>query len=498
MNGKKHHHIRNDPDDAPWTLQTTRRAMNLLGWPTDTFAIDWVVVAPSSSLSFSATTRTSSTSSTLLTSKPRIHTVLVFVPGNPGLIEWYIPLFGQIMQALGPGYACRGVANAGHSVDSHMVDVAAAAAAAATAASPPNAAAIPWTMDGQSFHKGAFVDAVLQEFQNDIDDDDSDSNNHDNHTVQLIFVSHSIGCHFTQRLCLLRPDLWNRTSLLIHLMPFVRIQAPTLWETLLLDTIGAHPETVIALTQPILYAFSSWRQQHRRDDPEKDPQQEPTTTTPATRTSNQDDDNTGSVSSTGTGRSSSTTTNSWWRDALLQRLFPNEAGRAVLARLLSLPEFARNFFTLGCEEIRDIPEVFDVCALRSIAQHGQCFMALLFARNDVWAPEGHVRDLQQLQAQHRIPPHSNISITYRPELQHDFVSAAGSAQTSLVVQFCVDGILRRQEQLQQRQRKEQEQCSEPKHSQAWQQPPEPPMQHANQQSSSSSSQPWPPLARSKL
>ena len=80
-----------------------------------------------------------------------------------------------------------------------------------------------------------------------------------------------------------------------------------------------------------------------------------------------------------------------------------------------------------------------VCALRYIGERAQCPIVMLFASNDPWSPEFHQEDLKGLQSQQIIPT-QNISITYRPELQHDFVSA-GSEQVPIVVQFCVNRIL---------------------------------------------------------
>jgi peroxiredoxin len=72
------------------------------------------------------------------------HTVLVFIPGSPGLVEWYLPMFVQLVETLGPGFAARGVSNAGHStVDSHLN-------VEQWKDSTDRDATIPWTVDGQS------------------------------------------------------------------------------------------------------------------------------------------------------------------------------------------------------------------------------------------------------------------------------------------------------------------------------------------------------------
>ena len=245
---------------------------SLLGWPTDAFKID--VVDPSA-----------------------VHTVLIFTPGNPGLVEWYIPFFEQILQELGPGFACRGVANAGHSLCHDKVDV------AARDESLRKSKAIPWTVDGQSLHKCAFVDQVVHEFES------KNSTRQPSKQIQFIFISHSIGCHFVQRMCVLRPDILRRAVRFFHLMPFIRMKAPK-GKAMILDAAAAAPNAVIRAHEYLMNGLASL---------------------PLSAV-----------------------------DALLVNTMNDAKGRQVAAKLLQLPAMARNFYTLGCEEIRDVPEQFDV------------------------------------------------------------------------------------------------------------------------------------------
>lgn len=69
------------------------------GWPTNTISIDFYekgadVIASSCKC------------------KPNI--LLLFIPGNPGLIEWYSDTLVKIIEQLGVGYALRGISYAGH------------------------------------------------------------------------------------------------------------------------------------------------------------------------------------------------------------------------------------------------------------------------------------------------------------------------------------------------------------------------------------------------
>ena len=69
------------------------------GWPTNTISIDFYegggdVIASSC--------------------KCKSNVMLLFIPGNPGLIEWYSDTLVEIIEQLGVGYALRGISYAGH------------------------------------------------------------------------------------------------------------------------------------------------------------------------------------------------------------------------------------------------------------------------------------------------------------------------------------------------------------------------------------------------
>lgn len=79
------------------------RLKTINGWPTDSISIDFYKggaddVASSSQSSYKC--------------KPNI--ILLFIPGNPGLIEWYSDTLVKIVEQLGVGYALRGISYAGH------------------------------------------------------------------------------------------------------------------------------------------------------------------------------------------------------------------------------------------------------------------------------------------------------------------------------------------------------------------------------------------------
>jgi pimeloyl-ACP methyl ester carboxylesterase len=261
-------------------LRVTRNVETIMGWPSDTFSVDFRAGHD-------------------LQNFP--HTVLVFIPGNPGLVEWYLPMFLQLVERLGPGFAARGVSNAGHSTKSDS-----AVNVEQWKNSPDRDISIPWTVDGQVYHKCAYLDNVVYEF-NTLQKQWGYSESAE--SPRFIFISHSIGVHFTQRLFVLRPSILKRTRLLISLMPFTRMKAPRSKQRLL-DFVAANPEQTIRVHQGLMRIL----------------QQMPF----------------------------------HWVDILMQGTMKDKDGRKVAVELVRQPAFARNFFSLGLEEIRDVPEQFDV------------------------------------------------------------------------------------------------------------------------------------------
>lgn len=260
----------------------TRNVETILGWPSDTFSVEFDTGKGDDFRNFP-------------------HTVLVFIPGNPGLLEWYLPMFAQLVERLGPGFAARGVSNAGHSTLSDS-----AVNVEQWKNSPDRDISIPWTVDGQVYHKCAYMDTVLQEF-NALKKQWGFPESAE--SPRFIFVSHSIGVHFTHRLFILRPNILERTRLLISLMPFTRMKTPRSKQRLL-DVVAAHPEQTIRVHQGLMRILQHMPLQ--------------------------------------------------WVDLLMQGAMKDKDGRKVAVELVRQPAFARNFFSLGLEEIRDVPEEFDV------------------------------------------------------------------------------------------------------------------------------------------
>lgn len=272
--------IQNLRQNVNAAVACTENVAEILGWPTDVVSIDW---------------RQGSLGDRGIPA----HTYIFFVPGNPGLVGWYIPALTSIVQQLGPGFALRGVSYAGHGVTEEVVNVEPyqddCNTHGANKCRQARNIQIPWSIQGQIQHKLAWIDQI------------HDSDNLE--TKRLVFVSHSIGAHMVQRMLVLRRDWRLRTAALVHWMPFLRMDPDTRAQQYKLYTAAHHPDAVIAIGRKVLEVLRS-------------------------RTS--------------------------LVNYMLKRTAPDDRGRDLAVRLLQHPTFIRNFFELGTEELRDVPQLPDV------------------------------------------------------------------------------------------------------------------------------------------
>ena len=327
-------------------LHLRHEVKQILQFPTDTIAIDYLDENGESY-------------------PPEI--IIIFLPGNPGLVHWYIPLLKELVHRLGRGFAARGISYAGHGVTSDMVTV------ETFEGSAERDVSIAWTIHGQVRHKIAFIDEVTLEIKT-----------LGGQLPRFIFLSHSIGCHLAQRICVLRPDILKKTLLLLHLMPFIRMDAP-FQQQRLLNAIAYHPDLAIKMGKVILTIISVLPRE--------------------------------------------------WVDHAMTETVPDGDARDIAVDLVRLPTFARNFFELGGEEIRELPQKTDVSALRLLGSF--CRVEMLFVGGpDHWAPQCHADDLQVLQQQGLIP--ESIGWTILPKLKHDFV--VHPLMLPPVVEFCFTSI----------------------------------------------------------
>ena len=256
--------------------------ISILDWPTETVSVDYV-------------------SSEGRDCKPEFpDKVLFFVPGNPGCIGWYIPSLVELVTRLGCGYAARGVSYAGHGINEEITDV------EAWMNSRERDVSIPWTVNGQIQHKIAFIDMVCKELEEIKIRKQGKARSQ---PPQFILLSHSIGSHMVQRLCILRPDILARTVFVVHLMPFIRMKSYRFKQELL-NAIASKPETWIGVTRRILQILKVMPYS--------------------------------------------------WVDLVMKSIIDDKVGRDLAVGLVRQPCFAQNFLELGTEEVRDVPEEIDV------------------------------------------------------------------------------------------------------------------------------------------
>lgn len=284
------------------TPRVKRAQVEIYGWPTDTVSIDFHSSPRASTSSQSCSSSASSISSTAPPSAEVPHTVLVLIPGNPGQCDWYVPDLVSLVARLGHGFAARSVSHAGHSIGGGIVDV-----EDFVQRNDSSDASIPWTVDGQILHKCAYMDHLLSILDK--------QRRQETTACRLILMGHSFGCHVLQRMCILRPKLLRRTVSILYLMPFVRMNADKFNQAKL--NLGASsPRTLISMGTTALRLLQ---------------------TLPLSAVDR----------------------------------FANTGGihdpkiREIAVQLLRQPTYVKNFFELGTEEIRDIPNEIDVSVRRN-------------------------------------------------------------------------------------------------------------------------------------
>jgi hypothetical protein len=94
----------------------------ICGWPTDTLTIDDDYNDHDNNDVHSTSCRHDRNNHPYYyNAATRTHTLLIFIPGNPGIIHWYTQFLVRIVTQLGKGYAVRGISYAGHGVDDDVV-----------------------------------------------------------------------------------------------------------------------------------------------------------------------------------------------------------------------------------------------------------------------------------------------------------------------------------------------------------------------------------------
>ena len=336
----------------------------ICGWPTDTVNIDHDI-------------------DYLL-----IHTLIIFTPGNPGVVQWYIDFLCKVLQQLGNGFAVRACSLAGHGLDDNVVgnDVdhnmqsfdrehINNKSSEVTKDGQRNFA-IPWTMKGQIKHRAEWINNILKDWK---------IKHPTSPLPKLVFLNHSIGAHFIQTMLVQRPDILKRTQQIIHLTPFIRFDPPLLKKLVLSRTAQSYRYTIPTITS-IVKVLSVILPRKLIDI---------------------------------------------YLDKVMRLNCDN--GRRIALNVFMNDKMVRNHLVLGFEEIREICEYTNDAALRLLKNTP---LSILFCGKDQWAPESHLHDLQYMQSQSQIP--NNIHMDYTTNIQHDFI--VHPEQIDPVVEYCVGKI----------------------------------------------------------
>ena len=128
---------------------------------------------------------------------------------------------------------------------------------------------------------------------------------------QFIFLSHSIGSYFVERMLVIQTDWRHRTIANLYWMPFIRMAADSWWEQYKLDCVSQQlPQSMVMnVAKRMLYMFH---------------------------------------------------TSKHLRHGWFQLTIPDPYARDIALQLTNQTTFVRNFLELGLEEIRDLPQIPDV------------------------------------------------------------------------------------------------------------------------------------------
>ena len=339
----------------------------ICGWPTDTVNIDFNIDD---------------------NSEHPYPTLILFTPGNPGVVQWYISFLCKVLQQLGNGFAVRACSLAGHGLDDNVVGTdddhimqsfdrehINNKSSEVTKDGQRNFA-IPWTMKGQIIHRTEWIDNILKDWK---------IKHPTSPLPKLVFINHSIGAHFIQTMLIQRPDILKRTQQCILITPFIRFDPPLLTKLFLSRTAQAYRYTIPTITS-IVKVLSAILPRKLIDI---------------------------------------------YLNKVMRLNCDN--GRRIALDVFMNDKMVRNHLVLGFEEIRELCEHPNGVALRILGFETP--LSILFCGKDQWAPESHLRDLQYMQSQSQIP---NIQMDYTTKIQHDFI--VHPEQIDPVVEYCVGKI----------------------------------------------------------
>lgn len=339
---------------------------------------------------------------------------ILVLPGNPGILAWYIPLLRSlardVARRLGRTVRAHGISLAGHGTsDDRLRPV----------AGGEDGAADCRTVDGQVVHlERALRDLARRMRAGGTGPPLSD----------LVLVGHSIGCHILQRLCVSHAGRLGsgsgggfalfgslRVRHVMYLMPFIRFDPGTLPRSKSLPLVMTGRGDV---PPKLLQAVIRRASRHVRDLPED--------------------------------RIKAIIRNIFGGDTFVE----SDVERAidVTYKYATSPDMLDNWGYLGLDEMRRIPENYDVRGLSVMAKSVVCPLSdgagvhMLYCGDggrhahdvDQWAPaSAHLPDLIHLVEAGELP--RNVRGEEMPGLRHDFV-VRGDRQLVAVTGWCVRSI----------------------------------------------------------
>ena len=173
------------------SVQIINHEQEICKWPTETFAIDHYHYREDED-------DNPNSDPELEPTMIYPHTVLMFVPGNPGCAGWYISMLKTIIEKLGRGYSCRAVSYAGHGTLPHLVRGKRNHLDHESKNVNMNMN-IAWSVDGQVEHKVQWVDMITREFvsrrrsSSNKRNSNIHSHSHSHRIPRYIFISHLLG-----------------------------------------------------------------------------------------------------------------------------------------------------------------------------------------------------------------------------------------------------------------------------------------------------------------
>jgi len=360
-------------------------------------------------------------------SSPITNLHFIIIPGNPSICSWYIPFIHELHKTLLPSltpsqrchFHCVSYAGQGNSPrlvgeinDNNVCELSGDRSRIRNRNNGNGGKSrndVSQTLHGQILHKIAFIDYVKATHfsksnssnSNSNSSNSNNNNNNSNSSNRIILLGHSIGCHMINKLLHLRPDLSSLTLHVFHLCPFIRLRKK-LFHRLVLSSPPL-AEFLLQSSASFLSAFLP-------------------------------------------SKPFEAIASSYMSNALHIK---TPLSRKVALQAASSPAFARNFIRLGAEELRDVPEEFDVGELAELSGKVNGGVSFLYGGGgDVWGPKVHYEELKGRVERGELDSGSSssnvtqkrVDVNFESRIRHDFC-VREREQSVIVSQFVARRLL---------------------------------------------------------